>query len=81
MLKHEDKIEIFEQFLENKNGSYADYMKGEIYFYFFENEGDFSFLDSLATKSQIENKIQLLISKMIMHEHEEGLEAIISYYI
>jgi hypothetical protein len=81
MLSLENKIEFLEQYLEIKNDSYNDQMKEEIYFHLFENRNEFEFLNKLKSKEEIENKIDFLISKMIMHEHEEGLEIIIDNYI
>ena len=81
MLSRKDKIEIFKQYVETKNGSYSDFMKDELYFYFFENGNDFDFLNSIETKIEIEQKTDFLISKMIMHEHEEGLNDIIYQYV
>lgn len=49
MLTFEEKIKIFKTFLEEKQGSYADKMKDEIYFYFFENEWDFKFLNNVLS--------------------------------
>ena len=79
MLKLYEKIEIFKRYLDKKDDSYADMMKDEIYFCFFENERDFKFLEDLNTKEEIEGKMELVISKMIMNEHQDGLENIIEY--
>jgi hypothetical protein len=79
MLTFEEKIKIFKTFLEEKQGSYADKMKDEIYFYFFENEWDFKFLNNLNSIEEIENKIEFVVVKMIMNEHLDGLENIMSY--
>jgi len=80
MLSYEDKIEIIKQYLEIKNGNYSDFMKEELYFHFIENDNDCSFLSSIETKVEIERKIDFLVSKMIIHEHEEGLNEIINHY-
>jgi hypothetical protein len=80
MLNIEEKVSLFKEKLLLKNGSYSDVMKDEIYFYFFENENSFDFLNRINTEDEIENKINCLLSKMIMHEHEEGLQTIIYEY-
>ena len=79
MLNLEQKIEYFKNCLENKNDNYADIMKNEIYFYFFENERNFNFLNNLNLKEEIENKIEFVVSNMILNEHQDGIENIISY--
>ena len=82
MLSFEEKIAYFEHCLENQNRSYHDSMKDEIYLYFFELEnGSFNFLNSLITQDEISNKVDFLVSKMVMHEHEDGLYNIIENYI
>lgn len=52
-------------------------MKNKIYFYFFENYYDLKYLDYLKTKEEIEVKIEHIVSRMILHEHEDRLENII----
>jgi hypothetical protein len=79
MLKLEEKIEIFKNELLSKNESYADTMKDEIYFFFFENEYPFNFLNELNSVEAIQNKVAVIIHKMIMHEDEEELRDIIKW--
>ena len=79
MLSIDEKKEIFKEFLLLRNDSYADMMKDEIYFCFFENEWNFGFLDELYTSKEILDKVDNAITKMIMREHEEGLKDIISF--
>ncbi len=82
MLSFEEKIAYFEHCLENQNRNYHDTMKDEIYLYFFELEnGNFDFLNTLKTQDEIRNKVDFLVSKMVMHEHEDGLYNIIENYI
>lgn len=81
MLTLEEKILLFKKLLCDKKGNYADLMKDEIYFYFFENERGFDFLKSLDSKNQINNKVDFLVNKMIMHEQEDGLQNIIENHI
>jgi len=52
-------------------------MKDELYFYFFQNENSLEFLNKLSTCDKIINKIDYLISKMIIHEDEDNLFNII----
>lgn len=77
MLTLEEKIEIFKTQLLSKNESYADTMKEEIYFFFFENEYPFDFLNELNSAEAIQNKVNVIIHKMILHEDEEKLRDII----
>jgi len=86
MIGIETKISIFKNYLLLRNGSYGDVMKDEIYSYFFEiAEEDisskFHFLAHLNSSKQIENKVDFLVSKMIMHEHEDGVRNIIENYV
>lgn len=81
MLNKEEKINIFKIYLDTKNTSYSDVMKNELYFYFFENENSLDFLNILLSKNDIINKVDTLITKMIMHEHEDGLDNIIINYL
>lgn len=86
MLTIEERIVFFEQKLLTKNGSYGDTIKNEIYNYFFmyiggsSNIENFSFLNSLVSEEEIENKINLIVSKIIMHEHHAGIEDLINEY-
>lgn len=77
MLSYADKIKFFKSYLEKENGNYSDTMKNEMYNYFFENDSELKFLNDFKTKIDIENKIEQVVSRMILHEHEEGLENII----
>ncbi|WP_396161430.1 hypothetical protein [Flavobacterium sp.] len=80
MLNFESKKEIFKKILDMKNDSYGDFMKDEIYFHFFENENDLTFLNKYKNFDEIEEKVNFLISKMIMLEDKEGLSEIIHHY-
>ena len=81
MLSKNEKIAAFEAFLAVKYESYGDEMRDEIKNYYAENESELSFLDKLKTKDEIENKINFVVSKMILHEHEDSLQNIIVNYI
>jgi len=86
MLEIETKIELFERFLLSQNDSYADNIKDEIHNYFFVNMGDkkdienFTFLIKLENSVDIENKVNGLVSKLIMNEHHAGLDDLIYEY-
>lgn len=80
MLNFESKKEILKNILDMKNDSYGDFMKDEIYFHFFVNENDLSFLNDYKSFDEIEEKVNFLISKMIMLEDKEGLSEIIHHY-
>jgi hypothetical protein len=81
MLSKNEKIAAFEAFLAVRYESYGDVMRDEIKNYYAENESELSFLDKLKTKEEIENKINFVVSKMILHEHEDSLQNIIENYI
>ena len=86
MLSLIDKINFLEKNLLFKNNSYNDKIKSEIYEYFFELIGDkndlknFTFLNQFTSVETIEEKVDFLVSKVIMHEHEDGLYSIIEEY-
>jgi hypothetical protein len=86
MLEIQTKIELFEKFLLSENGSYADDIKNEIHDYFFINMGDknylenFIFLEKLDNQIDIKNKVNELVSKIIMHEHHAGFDDLIHEY-
>ncbi len=83
MLTIEEKIRLFESFINIKNGSYSDNIKDDIYEYLFLIKGissdtnNFNFLNPLNSKNEIEKKIDMIVSKIIMHEHHAGIEDII----
>jgi hypothetical protein len=81
MLTINEKTLIFKNYLDVKNGSYADEMKDELYFFFFINENSFNFLKKLNTKEDIFNRVDSIISRMIMHEDEDELSNIIEIYL
>jgi len=87
MLTINEKILLFEQLLLTKNGSYADEIKDEIHEYFFERMGDstdienFSFLNLASSSKEIEEKVDLIVSKIILHEHHAGVEDLINEYV
>jgi hypothetical protein len=86
MLEIQTKIKLFESCLLSQNGSYADIMKEEIHDYFFVHMGDekdiknFSFLKKLKNSIDIENKVNGLVSKLIMNEHHAGIDDLIYEY-
>ena len=87
MLTINEKIVCFKQKLLTQNGSYSDTIKDEVYEYFFERIGDssdienFSFLNPIVSNKEIEEKVDLIVSKIIMHEHHAGVEDLINEYI
>jgi hypothetical protein len=82
MLSKNEKINYLKLFLSIKNDSYGDTIKDDLYFYFFDLEkSDFSFLEKLQEKEDIETRIEFLISKIILNEHHEGIENIINDYL
>lgn len=78
MLTINQKIKYFEEYLINNSNC----MKDELHLYFFELEnGNLEFLEKLHSEIEIQNKVDLLVSKMVMHEDEDGLFNIIENYI
>ena len=82
MLNQKQKIEYLELYLSHKNDNYGDTIKDDIYSYFFDLEkSDFKFLVKLETKNEIETKIEFLVSKVILNEHQDGFNSIIEEYM
>lgn len=81
MLDTSEKILFLKQYLSIKNDSYGDLMKQELFDYFFNLDKDKSFLEEINEQKEIASKIDFLVSKMILHEHEDGLSSIIENYI
>jgi predicted AAA+ superfamily ATPase len=81
MLSENEKIAAFEASLAVRHESYGDVMRDEIKSYYAENKSELSFLDKLQTVEEIENKVNFVVSKMILHEHQDNLQNIIVNYI
>jgi hypothetical protein len=82
MLTIEEKKSIFEKSLCEKNQGYGSQVREEIHYYFFQLENfNFEFLNELNTEIEIKQKVEFIVSKIIMHEHEEGINTIIESYI
>ncbi len=75
------KINYFESLLKKHDGSYYDRIKEELHNYFFELENELQFLDKLNTKKEIDNSLNILLSKIVMHEDEDIIENIIHFYL
>jgi hypothetical protein len=52
-------------------------MKAELDIFFFENEFPLDFLNDFNSEKEIQNKIDVIIHQMIMHEDEDELQEII----
>ncbi|MGB1207245.1 MAG: hypothetical protein ACPG5B_16475 [Chitinophagales bacterium] len=82
MLNQNQKIEYLQFYLAQKNNSYADTIKVEIAFLFFDLcQGDFNFLKKVRTQKELEKRIDFVVSKVVLHEHEEGIRQIIQEYL
>ncbi len=81
MIDKQQKNQILLNFLNEKNNSYADKIKCQLHYYFFELENSTGFLDKLNSKQDIFNKMDLLISKIILLEDIDGFENIVQEYI
>ena len=76
------KIFYFKSLLLLSEDGIRKQMKNEIFKYYFEFEnGSFQFLVKLHSREEIENKLDLVIHKIIMHEHEDEIWNIIEEYI
>lgn len=80
MLSLSEKIDGFFESLAVRNGSYGDTIREEIEFYFSHNDKSFDFLEKFNTLQEINDFCQIFVSKIILHEHEDGLNNIIEYY-
>jgi len=84
VLTLEEKQLYFKEYLLFQNGSYADEVKESIYDYFFEDEiglSNFQFLDKLNNTNEIKNKVELIVSKIILHEDDDYFENLLYEYI
>ena len=64
------------------NDNYGDIIKSEMYINFFEfNSYSYEFLNNIETENEIKEKIEFVISKFILLEHEEDLNDIIYEYL
>lgn len=80
------KVQYFRNYLLNESDEYRAEIKNEIYEYYFEIIGteadlnNFYFLNHDNNIIDIEKRIDTLISKIIMHEHHDGIHNIIEEY-
>lgn len=85
MLTLKEKQLYFKDYLLVQNGSYADKVKDSIYDYFFEFKeeelSNFIFLDRFEDTKDIKNKIEFLVSKIILHEDDDSFENLLHEYI
>lgn len=82
MLSQNQKIEYLKHYLSLKNGNYGDTIKTDIYFELFDLQNfSFDFLIKLKTKKEIENKIEFIVSKLILNEHQDGFKNILHEYL
>lgn len=82
MLSQKNKILFLEEYLNEKNDNYADVIKNEINFILFDlGNYNFDFLEKAETKNDIRQKIDFIVSKIILHEHEDGFNSILEKYV
>lgn len=86
MLTLQEKQLYLKNYLLIKNGSYADDIKDSIYEYYFECEEEnellsFPFLGNFDNTKDIENKIEFVVSKIILHEDDDCFENLLHEYI
>ncbi|UNU73474.1 hypothetical protein LU293_00725 [Moraxella nasovis] len=80
MLAFSKKQAIFFECLKFKNGSYGDTIREDILYYFDNLENDTEFLNKFQSEDDIEQFTNMLVSKIILNEHQDGLDDIITYY-
>ena len=80
-MRKREKISLAKRHLYMQDGSYVDFIKEEIAFQFFENGWVDNFVENLKSEEEITEKLDLIINKMIMHEHEAGLIDILESYM
>ncbi len=82
MLNQKEKIEFLSEYLSLKNNNYADLIKEELYIQIFDFENiSFQFIEKVKTKREIIDKIEFVVSKVVLHEHEAGINNIINEYL
>ena len=86
MLKVE-KISFFKEALryryDESVGNYGDELKHELYVHFFDSEKDiiFSFLNQYNSKKEIYDRVDFVVSKIVMLEDEMGkMEIFYEYF-
>ena len=80
MLNFKKKLEIFTEILGREcETPYIDDIYESIYMY--SENMDFDFLNKLNSRTEIENWVDVIKSKIIMHEHEDGVENIFNDYV
>jgi hypothetical protein len=84
MLSKKDKIKMLDKILDVNDGCYADSFKTDLLFRLgdleIENE-NLNFLNHLKTKSEIENWVNKITSRIVMREDDETVENIIDDYL
>ncbi|MBL7898507.1 MAG: hypothetical protein JNJ99_08235 [Crocinitomicaceae bacterium] len=82
-LSKPEKIKLFKYLLLEEKSNYADVIREDIYFYFFESENDpeFKFLDKMDDAESISKKLDFVVSKIIMHEDDDRVEELIWEYL
>lgn len=77
-----NKISYFKLLLQLPETGIRKEKKQEIFEYYFDLEnGSFQFLENHNSKEEIEMRLDLVIHKLIMHEHEDEIWEIIEEYI
>jgi len=76
-----DKIDFTRDYLDIEDGSYSDMIKEEISFQFFENGWVNNFVEQFDSKEEIKERIDLIVSKIVLHEDEAGLLDILESYM
>lgn len=78
-----EKIEYLHKILRTDDGTYADSFKFDITIFFDEFELSntlFDFLDNLNTDKEIEDWVNKLMNRIVMHEDDDSIGEIIWDY-
>jgi uncharacterized protein YerC len=81
MLSTTEKIAILEELLVNQENNYADSIRAELYVELIENQKAYYFLNDFSTQQEIQDILNTLIHRVIMHEHEEYIKDIVDGFV
>ncbi|MDI9862937.1 hypothetical protein QM480_01270 [Flectobacillus sp. DC10W] len=81
MLSTKEKIAILEELLVKQENSYSDSIREELYVELIENQKVYYFLKDFSTQQEIQDILNTLIHRVIMHEHEEDIKDIVDWFV
>ena len=84
MPSKKDKIKLLDKILDKNDGCYADSFKTDLLFRLGELENKnplLNFLENFKTKSEIENWVNKITSRIVMREDDDTVENIFDDYL